>query len=202
MERGGWLLTILLVILLLVAGLWTYDYYHFPKPQPKLASFLRTVQSNVVLVVDMNENNRVSLPEVLKGQDALLVIHQGNDPVSHENDTVFASDVVLAIFDRNHDGRIDANDPVYRRLELKYFNPTTGMASYVPISEAGIRAIFIDPKYYAKEDVLPPDDPIPHPVGTVIMSDSTARLVRQMRVHETYINNQQKATTSKTGKKR
>lgn len=202
MERGGWLLTILLLILLLVAGLWTYDYYYFPKPQPKLASFLRTMQSNVVLVVDMNANNHLSLQEVLKGEDALLVIHQGNNPTTHENDTVFASDVVLAIFDRNHDGRIDANDPVYRQLELKYFNPNTGVASYVPIAEAGIRAIFIDPKYYAKEDLLPPDDPIPHPVGTIIMADSTARLIRQMRVHETYINPQPEITSSKIKTKR
>lgn len=195
MDRGGRLIGVLIIILLIISGLWAFNYFYGLKPTPAAIatqSFLQTAMGSKVLIVDMNADERPLLSEVFSGDDAVLVVHQGDDPNNHENDTDYANDILLSMFDQNKDGRIDANDSsIYKRLELKYFDKSkNGFFGYTPINQAGIRAIYIDPKYYSKFGSA---DIFPRPIGTAIMADGTARLIRQIVVDKTYLRPEQQA---------
>lgn len=190
MERGGWIILLLVLLLLTVAALWSYNYIFHPVPPPiASASYVQADQEADVLVIDMNADAKVNFSEILSGNDAVLLIHQSDDPADHSKDNYYANNFILAVFDKNHDGRIDANDAIYSKLELKFFDPShkNMTPGYVPIARAGIRAIYIDPKYYGKEAVLS-EDRLPKPVGTVILSDNSARLIRQVRLNVRYLN--------------
>lgn len=189
MDRGGRLITVLIIILAIISGLWLYNYFYGPQQQiTKLQtppSYIQTEVGTKVLIVDMNANERPVLEDVFTGEDAILAVHQGDDPFNHENDNVYANDLLMAMFDQNKDGRIDIHDSIYKRLELKYFDKAkNGFFGYMPIAQAGIRAIYIDPKYYSKFGAK---DLYPRPIGTAIMSDGTARLIRQVLIDETYL---------------
>lgn len=195
MERGGRLIGVLIVILALISALWLFNFfYQQPRARVNVESFVQSALGSKVLIIDMNADDKPLLPDVFTGEDALLVIHQGDNPANHDRDTVYANDIILAFFDLNKDGRIDAHDPsIYKRLELKYYDKTRdGFVGYMPVAQAGIRAIYIDPKYYSK---FGSEDLFPRPIGTAIMADGTARLLRQVVVDESYLHPGQAATT-------
>lgn len=200
MERGGRLIAVLVIVLMVISFLWAYDYLYGPKqaalPLPPLPSFVQSTQNAKILIIDMNADQRPDLGEVFSGEDAILMIHQGDDPFNHQNDNVYANDILLKFFDQNKDGRIDANDSVYKRLELKYYDTSRrGFFGFTPVAQAGIRAIYIDPKYYSKFGA---QDLSPRPIGTAIMADGTARLIRQVIVDESYLNPQSKPVAAPT----
>lgn len=182
MESSGRLLLVLGIILGLVLSLWIYNYFYTPHAALALPSFVQTDQGSPVLIVDMNADDYPSLTSVAEGDDAFIAIHQNPDPLNHENDIVTANNITLSIFDQNKDGRIDAHDHLYRQLEVKYRDKDTGEFRYMPINQAGIRAIYIDPKYFSK---FGPPNVFPRPIGTAIMSDGTARLIRQVMIADT-----------------
>jgi len=202
MDRSSWIITIIVILLVIIWSLWGYSYYRLTRPlqypasslvkisepiKKEISSLAQTQQGVKVLLVDMNADEHLSMPGVFNGEDAILMLHQSSNPFDHSQDAYFASDVVLNIFDKNKDGRIDPIDPIYKQLELKYYDKGKDSSpQYVPISQAGIHAIYIDPKYYSK-DIFPPNDPEPHSVGTAIMTDSTARLIQQMLIDESYL---------------
>lgn len=188
MEKHGWIIIIFITLLIVVAGEWLHSYFMIPKTVVNLSSNIHSEQQSRVLVIDLHASSTTALSEVFSPEDAMIVVHRGSSPFDRANDVVFTSEVLLALFDQNHDGRIDANDSVYKNLELKSFK--NGIAQYTPVNTVGIKSIYIDPKYNNQENIPEPIDNAPQPVGTAILTDGTARLIRDMSVDDYYLQTQ------------
>jgi hypothetical protein len=57
---------------------------------------------------------------------------------------------------------------------------------YISLGKAGIRTVYFDPKYVIQHSTMPADQ-LPHPIGTVIMADGSARLIRDMVIDARYV---------------
>lgn len=183
------LLTIIIFILAIVVGIWFLNNFYLTHPQShegktpvKQASFTRA------LVINMSLDAAPQLSEFFSDDDAILIVHVDNNPMVHTHDIVNSNAVLSAIFNENHYGRLDAYNPIFKNLELKYF--ANGAAYYLPVSKAGIRAIFINPKLYDQSQFISQDDPSPYAVGTFIMSNGGAHRIRHMIVDDYFIKQQ------------
>lgn len=193
MQKHPWIITLVVAVLAIVVGLRVYDYLTYSPPPPIPAPPhaiaapaapppVQAEEQMRVLVMSLNPKSTPNmLSEFFGDDDALLVIHTSSDPFNHEKDVILADELLLAFFDQSDNGRISPNRPIFSRLELKYFDKD-GAPQYMPIKQAGIKTLYIDPQYYSKAALLPENDSAAHPIGTAIMNDSTARLIRSMVV--------------------
>jgi hypothetical protein len=192
-----WWGAVFIAVILLIVAILIYDrsYYekelaNIPHSVQQFTSYIKADHYVHALVVDMDTNANPSLLDLYNGNDALLAIHKNPDPLRHDDDVIGDMGVMLALFDQNHDGRIDGSDAVFNQLELVFFNKPNGNWQYVPVSQAGIRVIYVDPKYYNKVGLQLPINKLAYPVGTVIMADSTARLMRDVLLDDDYLKKQ------------
>jgi len=187
-TRDKWISKIIkLVLILAVVGAILAYLYSVLSPPPVAVSFILSGAQTDALVIDMDADNQLGVNTVLSKDDAFLVLHTDEDITNHQND-IIKSQLVLEKFDRNRDGIIDGNDPVYSKLELMILeNTPTGLKiSYIPISQAGIRAINIDTKYLSPETRQRPNQ-LRRVIGVTIMADGSTRLLRDITIDESYL---------------
>ena len=199
MNKYKWYIAILIALVILITGLYIYDRYYFYTdetqtqpiiPNESTSSFIKADHYVHALIVNMSSTVDPRVIDLYNGEDALIAIHKNIDPLRHDDDVFADIPVMLAMFDQNKDGRIDAHDAIFSQLELIFFNKPNGSWQYVPVSQAGIRAIYVDPKYYNKIGLQLPVGKPAYPAGTVIMADSTARLVRDVMLDGEYLQKQ------------
>jgi len=187
MKRFLWIWLTLLLLVAVVVGWAVYNMISNPSPQPRpsLISFIHSDLGMKALVIDMNANDSPSIYDAFNNDDSIVVLHVGTDPNNHTGDKI-QSQLLLSMLDQNHDGRLDPNDPLFVRLELLNFDGKTGKATFMPIYNAGIRVIYLD-LTNAYGQPVSTFHLLPHPVGTVILSDGSARLIRDLTVDQSYL---------------
>lgn len=188
MQKFRWT-WITLLLLLIVAVTWTvYNMATTPTSQsrPPLISFIASGLGVKTLVIDMNANANPSIYDSFNGEDSIVVFHSNPDPNIHTDDKL-QSQYLLSLIDQNHDGKLDPNDPLFSRLELLTYDAKTGKATFMPIYNAGIRVVYLDLTNAQGQPISTTFHLLPHPVGTVILSDGSARLIRDMLVDQSYL---------------
>lgn len=97
-----------------------------------------------VLVVDFNEDNKLSEQELKLSQDAILAIRAPGKPDGGDEE-VFNSLDALQRLDINKDKRIDSQDPMFPRLQLMFFTQDGKGRKYISLKDAGITTIVLTP---------------------------------------------------------
>lgn len=188
MQRFRWVWMILLLLIAVVAAMTIYNMVtnKAPTNRPPLISFISSGLGVKTLVIDMNANDNPSIYDAFNGDDAIVVFHASSDPNNHSADKL-QSQYLLTLLDQNNDGKLDPNDPLFSRLELLTYDAKTGKATFMPIYNAGIRVVYLDLTNAQGKPISTTFHLLPHPVGTVILSDGSARLIRDMLVDQSYL---------------
>lgn len=167
------ILLLIILIIIAIGGAYYYYFYTSQKTSQPI-SYVASNEETNVLAIDMDEAEDFSQNEIFKGDDAILAINQPSE-TGAARAYIIQSEKVLALLDRNADGRIDSQDPLYWQLELLFFNKDKNMIlDATPLWKAGIRAIFINKRYGEQLNYLP---------GTVLMADDSSRKIREVSVY-------------------
>lgn len=105
-----------------------------------------------VLVLDNNEVAGVSLEEVLKGEDLILVYKPSPTAADAAQEIfLFHSMRNLTLLDSNPDGFLDSTDERYKNLYLASLDVEQRLLRYTHINKLGIASIIFEPDYIEAE---------------------------------------------------
>lgn len=173
---------VLLVFLLYLFGATLYRFYTSPKVVQEVSSISAGYGWVNAFIVDLDGNKDFTQNGIMGGDDGVLTVHMGDNPNMHQEDIIQGKDVLME-FDVNHDGIIDARDPVYPRLEIVFFNKKkSGQLTHTLIMNMGIRAILLDPTLVAQ---AVKERPSIHAdtVGVAVFADGSQRLINQVSIY-------------------
>jgi hypothetical protein len=110
-------------------------------------------------VIDRNYAHDIDVEDVFKGQDILLVVDYTNPRFQRSTlrqlHTLPAENTLeIGEFDTNHDGIIDEEDPIYPYLYVVAFDPSGEGYRILPLLEAGVRGIRINPNKQHREHIV------------------------------------------------
>ena len=173
------LILIFIVFLLIKRHLHTAEF-------PQLPSYIEGEGTVHVLAVDLNADADLSYTSFLKSDDSIMALHNSNSTDDHSSDVV--DEKFLTSLDTNHDAVIDANDPIFSRLELLTITKDkdgSRKLKFIPLRDAGVRAIYLENKYLdasAKKTFE-----YSHIVASVVLADGSKRLVRDIVIDKSKI---------------
>lgn len=173
------LFKVLLVLVMVVVVFLLVRHYTHTTEFPQLPSYIEGAGSVHVLAVDLNADADLNYTSFLKSDDSILVLHNSNSTNDHSNDVV--DEKFLAALDTNHDAVIDANDPVFAKLELLTIikdSDGSRKLKFIPLRDAGVRAIYLENKYL--DASAQKTFEYSHIVASVVLADGSKRLVRDI----------------------
>lgn len=124
-----------LVIVAFIAGLFitAYKAIHKPAEPAPIHSGMHPV-----LAVDYSNDKIINQDELLKGEDAILIVK------NKANTQMFNSVAALLKLDANQDQRLDKKDPLFTQIQLMFFTEAGKNKKFKTLTEAGITAIVFD----------------------------------------------------------
>lgn len=176
--------TIVTIIILLLVFL-GYAFYLLMNPSvPRETSPAPTVVTQApfipsqnytnVLAIDFNDDAHFSQNEILYGHDIVLALHTGEADV--HSDDVISSVELLKSLDIDNNGRIDAVDPSFQRLEVIRLTGGGIRKEINSAFKAGIRAVIFEK-----------NPNTPDVVGRAILADSTQRQIHIVSIEIKYL---------------
>lgn len=168
--------------LLYLLGASLYHFYTSPKVGQEVSSISAGYGWINAFIVDLDGNKDFTQNGIMGGDDGVLTVHMGDNPNVHQDDFIQSKDVLEA-FDVNHDGMIDARDPIYPRLEIAFFNKKKGgQLTHTLIMNMGIRAILLDPTLVAQAVQARPSIHA-DTVGVAVFADGSQRLINEVSIY-------------------
>lgn len=170
-----------LAVTVLLTHIWTPTYLAKPSATYSEAGYI------YALAIDMDGESDMTSDNLLQGKHVIIV---ANLAKLKEGETVlhaFNGLSSLMNYDKNSDNVIDPQDPVYSVLDV--VSLAEGKFRSNSLEKAGIRAILINPEYFAWELEDDPDR-FNAAAGTAIMADGHRRVVREVplnldKLHDT-----------------
>jgi len=138
-----------------------------------------------IMVVDINKTGNFTEEAVLKGQLPILAINKSENPQSYKNIQLnfLGQTGRLFAYATTSPTSIQTLDPIFSRLLLAYISPGN-IVDIIPIAEAGIRSIYLDPNNRVPTELFP-NGPKGYwnVANTVILADGSKREVRVIPIN-------------------
>lgn len=132
--------SVLIIITIIVMAYWML---HHPDKMAAINKIAEKAPSmHKVVVLDFDDNGLLDEAELMQGRDAVIVV---NNPKMGVNES-FNSVSAFQKLDVNKDGVINDKDPLYRYMDLMFFDKDSTKRRYISFAQAGIKSIKIDQK--------------------------------------------------------
>lgn len=188
---------IYIFLIVSLSFLWMFPAYSTENQSAELAQKIfplvpttvsKPINQITLLAIDLMDNGQVTLRDILYGNDSILTLNMnpmskgsGSTEIKLQDLAIIPTYQDLAKLDINHDGRIDVEDSIFKKLYLVTLYHDGKRYRITSIADAGIRAIFLHRPIASKKQVQTNDFNASN-ADQVVLSDSSTRKIQFITV--------------------